>query len=66
MTLSDLKEQLKFSYQHGGMNELTDKANHYIQTLPNGHIIKYEHCEQCDCDVPSIEHECLACGQKTN
>jgi len=27
--------------------------------------VQYERCEACDADMPSINHECLVCGQET-
>lgn len=44
-------------YEEKGQSAVFDYANR--------HNIGYEFCEACETDSPSINHECLVCGQET-
>lgn len=45
-------------YQEKGQSSAKEEAYKYD-------IVVDEWCEPCDCESPSIDHECLICGSKT-
>lgn len=50
------------AYETGGMIALTDKVNAYNKRATTKVQVPYKHCDPCDCDTPSLENVCLACG----
>jgi hypothetical protein len=42
-------------------------AFEFVRKFNDSHIVRipFERCEACDTNTPSIDHECLICGQET-
>ena len=50
-------------YENHGVTALIDAVNVYNNT--NDYPIPFEYCKGCEADMPSWEHDCIACGQTT-
>lgn len=50
-------------YEKGGQTSIFD----YVRIYNTNHtdLIPFEHCKECMTKSPSLEHECLICGQET-
>jgi hypothetical protein len=56
-TTKQIKKDVAYAY-----NELGQTPAFYVA---NSYGVGYEYCKACETDSPSIEHECLICGQTT-
>lgn len=54
-----IRERVRQSYEADGMAAACDVFN----TLSESKT--YEYCPSCECEVPSMDRQCLICGQAT-
>jgi hypothetical protein len=59
-----IEENARVLYEAGGTPLLFDWVREYNESNRE-YKIPYEKCEACDCMTPSLEHDCLICGQET-
>lgn len=50
-------------YSESGQSAVFDYVNGYNQTA--GEPIPFENCKACETSSPTIDHNCLVCGQHT-
>ena len=62
---SKIKKYCLECYEKGGVIAVESFVEAHNNDASNPYPIPYEHCKACDNDVPSIDHECLCCGQTT-
>ena len=62
-----LIETCERKYEEGGSAAVIEYIEEAIRQGDNPIMldVRYERCEACDADMPSIAHECLVCGQTT-
>jgi hypothetical protein len=63
LTNNEIEKTTNFLYENSGMSSVFDWVGKYNSHRFNK--IPYEKCEACDTSVPSLEHNCLICGQET-
>ena len=62
----NLINKLKAIYEAQGQTAVFDWVRIYNHNRPNvAEHIPYEYCEACDTKSPSLDHNCLVCGQLT-
>jgi hypothetical protein len=62
----NLINKLKAIYEAQGQTAVFDWVRIYNHNRPNKEEhIPYEYCEACDTKSPSLDHNCLVCGQLT-
>jgi len=65
--IQNLIDTCKRKYEEGGVIEVIGYIEEAMRQGEDMVIlnVRYERCEACDADMPSINHECLICGQET-
>ena len=65
--IQELRDTCYRKYQEGGYAAVIDYIEEAIAQGQDMILLEvaYERCEACDNDMPSINHECLVCGQPT-
>jgi len=65
--IQQLRETCERKYQEGGSAAVIEYIEEAIRQGQDMILleVQYERCEACDADMPSINHECLICGQET-
>lgn len=65
--IDELRNACYEQYQKNGVQAVIDLCLNlkHIEELEIMKNVQFEECTECDCDVPSINHECLICGQTT-
>ena len=66
ISVKQIKVKVKELYKTQGQGASFDWIGQYISNNRVSNPIRYERCEACDTSSPSIEHECLICGQETH
>jgi hypothetical protein len=60
---SIIKEETQNIYKESGQSAVFEYIKGYNNTA--GEPIPFEKCKACETFSPSLDHECLVCGQKT-
>ena len=65
--IQNLIDTCKRKYEEGGVIEVIGYIEEAMRQGEDMVIlnVRYERCEACDANMPSINHECLICGQET-
>lgn len=65
--IQQLIETCERKYEEGGSAAVIDYIEEAMRQGEDMIIlnVRYERCEACDADMPSINHICLVCGQET-
>jgi len=65
MNKQEIINKTKEVYEAKGQSAVFDFVNEYNNSISAPFPIPFENCKACETSSPSIDHNCLVCGQKT-